>query len=441
MGRLAALIVAVVVAAARAAEPLPTPAEVTAAKLDLWGEAALRQPGGPSYEFFAKLLPPLRYVDADFRHYPIVLSAPSAPVKARLVSNGSAINALARQPNWVTEAGTPVHVRVGPGHEPFGGDLSRLDGPHTADGWLPIVRLRYDHGGDSYGEEVFAAVDEPLAAAGAVVCRFDFPAAGRGRIDLRFDHGYEVLTGRGGAVRDKAGKVLAAFDDNWEWNPARGWLISKDSHAPAAFVTIFTKPVETTPAVNGEFYQRQRDLCERRWRQILAAGMNVEVPEPYVNAAWRSLVVGTYMIVAGDQMNYSAGNQYARQYAHESGDALRAMVVWGHGRDLARTLRPLFVYRRPNIEYHDGAFKLRDLAEFYFVTRDKQTVHDLRPLWQKEIDLLLGARDSVTGLLPREKYCSDIDTRIRSNNANAQAWRGLRDMSLVLEDIGEHEQA
>src|SRR5438874_1615004 len=129
-------VLALVLAGALGAAPgpaLPGPREVIASRADLWGEAALRQPGGPTYEFFARLLPPLRYVDADFRHYPIVLSAPGAPVKARLVSNGSAINALARQPNWKNEAGIPVHVRVGPGREPFGADLARLDGPRYAD--------------------------------------------------------------------------------------------------------------------------------------------------------------------------------------------------------------------------------------------------------------------------------------------------------------------
>jgi hypothetical protein len=140
------LLASVAATNAFAADPFPTPADVVASKLDLWGDIALRQPGGPTYEFFAKLVPPLRYVDAEFLHYPIVLSAPSAMVKARLVSNGSAINSLARQPNYVTEAGTPVHVRVGPGGEPFGSDLDRLDGPHTADGWLPIVRLKYKLG-------------------------------------------------------------------------------------------------------------------------------------------------------------------------------------------------------------------------------------------------------------------------------------------------------
>ncbi len=441
MIRIAAFFALLFFANARAAEPPPTPAEVVASKLDLWGEAALRAPGGPTYEFFANLLPPLRYVDAEFLHYPIVLSAPSATVKARFVSNGSAINALARQPNFGTEAGTPVHVRVGPGGEPFGANLANLDGPHTADGWLPIVRLKYKLGGDMYGEEMFAAVDETLAAAGAVVVRFDFPGNDRGRIDLWFEHGADVMTGRGGLVRDKAAKVFAAFDDNWEWNGARNLLMSKAEHGPAGYVTIFTKPVDAAPAAGKEFFTKQRDLCERRWRDLLAKGTNVEVPEPYVNDAWRSLIVGSYMIIAGDRLNYSAGNQYSRMYAHESGEALRSLVVWGHGADLARTVKPLFVYRRANIEFHDAAFKLRLLADTYFVTRDAALVHDLKPLWQKEIDLILNARDSVTGLLPREKYCSDIDTRIRSNNANANCWRGLRDMGLMLDDIGEHDQA
>src|SRR5881392_3849459 len=80
---------------------LPSVKEMAAANQDVWGEAALSQPDGPSYEFFKDLLPPLRYVNTTFRHYPIVLSAPAAPVKARWVSNGSAVNARAdKKPMW-----------------------------------------------------------------------------------------------------------------------------------------------------------------------------------------------------------------------------------------------------------------------------------------------------------------------------------------------------
>ena len=112
-------------------------------------------------------------------------------------------------------------------------------------------------------------MDEPLAAAGAVVARFDFPAADRGQIDLRFEYGADLLTGRGGLVRDRAGKILAAFDGNWEWNPARSALLSKQEHA-AAGVRHNLHPNRSTPppAAGAEFYRRQRSLCERRWRNL-----------------------------------------------------------------------------------------------------------------------------------------------------------------------------
>jgi hypothetical protein len=44
-------------------------------------------------------------------------------------------------------------------------------------------------------------------------------------------------------------------------------------------------------------------------------------------------------------------------------------------------------------------------------------------------------------MFPREKYCGDIDTRVYSLNSNANAWRALRDMSIVLDDLGEKPQA
>src|SRR5437870_3624845 len=101
---------------------LPTAKEMAASSLDLWAQAAIRQPDGPSYEFFKDLLPPLRYVNTEFRHYPIVLGTPGSTAKVRYVSNGSAVNARAnKKPMW-KEAGVPVHFGVGAKAEPFGGD-------------------------------------------------------------------------------------------------------------------------------------------------------------------------------------------------------------------------------------------------------------------------------------------------------------------------------
>src|SRR5215212_8276017 len=96
----------------------PTLEQVTESSRDLWGEAAIKQPGGPSYEFFRDLVPPLRYVDARFRYYPIVLSAPSNPTKARLVSDGSSVNARERSLTWSHEQGTPCYFFMGGKREP-----------------------------------------------------------------------------------------------------------------------------------------------------------------------------------------------------------------------------------------------------------------------------------------------------------------------------------
>src|ERR1043165_6947005 len=113
------------------ASTIPPLQEVVTSGKDLWGEAAMAQPNGPSYEFFEKLLPPPRYVNADFRFYPIVLSAPSAKVKARLISNGSGVNLSGGSRSW-NDVGTPVRFRVGPDEFLFGGLRDRTTEPVLA---------------------------------------------------------------------------------------------------------------------------------------------------------------------------------------------------------------------------------------------------------------------------------------------------------------------
>src|ERR1043165_9832114 len=129
---------------ASAAENLPPLEKVLESKLDLWGAAAMREPNGASYEFFEKLLPPPRYVNADFRYYPIVLSAPNAKVKARLISNGSGVNLRGGVRSW-NDNGLPFTFRVGPDDLVFGTFRERQSEPTLAEGYLPITEIRYQH--------------------------------------------------------------------------------------------------------------------------------------------------------------------------------------------------------------------------------------------------------------------------------------------------------
>jgi len=170
---------------------LATFQEAMASKQDLWGLAAMKQRNGASYEFFEKLLPPLRYVNAAFHYYPIPLSAPNNPVKARLISNGSGVNLAGGARSW-NDVGTPVTFHVGPDEFVFGSLRERLEQPTLAEGWLPIVEIRYRHPSPAYTDgplpldhpipnlvpevyrlEAFASTDSVLASNGVVFVKFD----------------------------------------------------------------------------------------------------------------------------------------------------------------------------------------------------------------------------------------------------------------------------
>lgn len=402
---------------ARPVAPLPVFLE---ARRDLWGEEAIRRPEGPTYEFFAGLLPPPRYVNAAFRHYPIVLSAPGAARKARLVSNGSAVNARGGHVSW-HDVGVPVSFRCGDDSDLFGNDLARLEGPGYAEGWLPLVGASYRVGAALYAQEVFAAVDPPLAERGAVFVKFALREGEQGSVSAQVDGDVDPAPAAG---------------EGWRWAPGRRRLLATLRPGRPAFLAIFTEPPGAAPLAP-EAYAEQRLLCVERWRALLAGGTSISVPERVVNDAWRSMLVGSYMLLNGDRLFYSAGNQYQGMYIAEGGDAIRSMLLYGHGAEARRMVPPLLDHRRPGLEYHQAALKLQLLAHFYWLTRDAEFLRSLRDRWGPEVQRLVQGRDPSTGLLPRERYCGDIATKVTSLNSHANGWRALRDISAVLEEAGE----
>ena len=195
----------------RGRDKLPTTEEMIAARTDVWGDAAMRQPNGASYEFFKDLMPPVRWVNADFRHYPIVLSAPRAAQKSRLVSNGSAVNALANKPPMWHEQGVPVSFFVGDPAQRFGEDLPRLQTPAYRDGYLPIVTIGYESDGITYYEEAFAPVDATSAKHGTAMLRFSMKKGSKlGRIEARIDSKSRLRVEKSN-VLDVKGSTLVAF--------------------------------------------------------------------------------------------------------------------------------------------------------------------------------------------------------------------------------------
>lgn len=412
---------------------------MVAARRDVYGEAAMRRPNGASYEFFRDLLPPLRYCNAAFRHYPIVLGLPGSQQKIRLVSNGSAVNAAAGLNTW-RDTGVPVTFSVE--GEVFGSDLKRLDGPRYAEGYLPIVTSSYRKDAVSYGQEVFAATGEPFASHGAAFVRFAVDQGKGGIVSARIGGDAEIrLDGR--ALVDGKGQALVWCGSEWTWDQASRTLEARVAPDRPAVLAVFTlpAPLETSRALSGGDYDRHRAAAAGMWRALLSRGTLIETPEDVVNNAWRSLVVGNFVLVRGNEMLYSALNQYERMFEQESGDAARALLLYGYGSDVRTMLPPLLDYQQQGLSFHDAAFKLQLLSHYYWITRDAQTVRANAARWKREAEHIVKGRTAETGLLPAENYCGDITTQVVTLNSNGNAWRGIRDLSAILKDLGEQQES
>lgn len=436
---------------------IPTAEEAQAAKRDVWGEAAIAQPNGPSYEFFEKLLPPPRYVDADFKYYPIALSAPNAPVKAHLISNGSGVNLWGISHNWA-EHPAAFHFRLGPDQYQFGGQLQRLEQPTCAEGYLPIFEIRYQHAypvdneawlplnqktnaniaPEIYKLESFAPVDKASAEHGIAFVKFSLAQGTKGMVTVVIDARHPLKFNKGVLTDDK-GRTLAWFDKNWKGSANR--IEAHFDRNQTVTLAIATKPVEGDAAIqmSPERYAKDRETCAQTWREILGQGMNVETPEPVVNNAWRHLLCQNYELINGDKMKYSTGNSYDGLYEAEGSDAALSFLVWGHEDDMRRLMGPLFDFTRKGLEYHQAGFKLNDICRYYWQTRDAAIFKDYEARWRKEADRLDKHRTGAHGLFPEEQYCGDVHTRCQSLNVNSKAWRGLRDLGATLNEIGNSE--
>ncbi len=419
---------------------LPTVGEMIDARTDVWGEAAMRQPDGASYEFFSRLLPPLLYVNTDFRYYPFMLSAPFGQEKARLVSNGSAVNPVANQkPMWY-EFGTPVMFHVGKVDEPFGHDFGRLDGPRYLKGCLPIVQMSYPHAGITYTEEAFAPVEPRYAERGALMVRFTATGSSPGRVRARIRYDGELRI-EGGTVRDEKGQVIVGFEPAWKWQANDRSLLAPLASGQSADLVVFARSGPPIEALTAAKYEECRQACVAKWEDVLGRSIRLTTPEAVVNDAWRSMIIGDFMTAVGDRLHYSAGNAYAKLYQGECGDALRSMLLFGYADAARDMLKPLLEFYREATRTHVAGHKLQLLAWYYWVTRDAEIVRDHEALWRKSLDFILNNREPATGLLPKDRYAGDIDENVYSLNSNAGCWRGLRDVAVILDEIGRKEEA
>jgi hypothetical protein len=365
---------------------------------DVWGEALLRAPNGPTYADAAALIAPLLYARSPHEklltrsgvyYLPFGMPAGDAgAIDAMLhVADGSEI--LAGR-----ATGQSLEVFVGrAGRERYGSCLTRLEPARLGDGWLPILRTAYrDEAGGRYTQESFAARRD-----GALTSFIQLVVSPQGGARVRI----------GPLVVPVAGGATSTLHVRWA-------------------------PPGSPELIGADEYRAARISLRAHWRGRLAEGAEIEIPERRVQNAQRALLVQALTLT----WRYSLGNAYEQFSFPETIDQARVLGEYGFA-NVERTILLAALPRRPT-PYPSWKMgeKLLGFASHYRLFRDQATLEQVTPTLGGFVAALEGKLGS-NGLLARERYSSDIPDQVYGLHAQSRAWQGLREIADAWDDVGQ----
>jgi hypothetical protein len=170
------------------------------------------------------------------------------------------------------------------------------------------------------------------------------------------------------------------------------------------------------------------------WTARVSEGTAISVPESRVENAWKALLVQELELT----WRYSIGNAYQEFSFPESVDVAEVMTELGFPQVAASILRTSLT--RSDAGYPDwkAGERLLAAAEYVRLSGDARFLEQETPALRRYVASfarqLAGAR---AGLLPRERYSSDIPLSVHDLHGQATAWAALRAMAGVWAAAGD----
>jgi hypothetical protein len=366
---------------------------------DVWGDALLARPGGPTYEAARRYLPPLflaygrgrKPLTASGVHYlPFgqPLGVQGAVSVALHVADGGQI--LSQRAD-----GRRLTIFVGAeGVERYGSCLTRLALPRLLEGYLPVLETSYvDGAGGRYRQQSFA-VREPGTRRLVSFLRLDADtrssAAAVTRVRL-------AASGTPLAVTVPRGETRTVFAA-WELGSSAARMVDE-----AAFEGALSSLVEY-------------------WTGRLGDGWSIDVPDRVVLDAARALAIQNLLLT----WRYSVGNPYEQFSFPEGVDVAQVLAELGFDDVSAAILRTSLTRRpTPYANWKMGE-KLLGAATHFRLFRDRPFLRSVTPALRGYVRALGRQIDAgAGGLLPRERYSSDIPDQVYGLHSQAVVWQGL----------------
>jgi hypothetical protein len=410
------------------------------AKQDLWGNALLAAPNGPTYAGARRYLTPLLLARASKRtaltdsgvyYLPFFQphGARGAGSVALHVADGSQIASDRAD-------GRRLTVYVGSrGRERYGSCLPRLAPARLASGYLPILETRYvDAVGARYAQESFAGrIQETGSLVSFVRLTVDARrSAASARV--RFTPSVARLTRAGNRVR-RAGATYLHFSEGGGFDGSSLRYRVRRGTTRTVYVAWLNYPSRSRALTLDETaYDTARQSVADFWERRLAEGTSIVVPEKRVNDATRALLIQNL----GLTYRYSIGNAYEQFSFPEGVDVAQVMGEYGFG-GIARAILRTSLTRRPT-PYPNWKMgeKLLGWASYYRLFRERSHIEQVTPVLRRYV-AALGRQITASGrgMLSRERYSSDIPDQVYGLHSQAVAWQGLRAMARVWAELGQ----
>jgi hypothetical protein len=376
------------------------------AKQDVWGNALLARPNGPTYGAVRRLLQPLLFARSKTKplttsgvyYLPFAqpLGVKGAHTVALHVADGSEILSQ-------TSKGPTVKVFVGTGgHERYGSCLARLAPARLADGYLPILQTQYvDAGGTRYRQESFSVRG---LGTGELVTFVRLTA------EARSGHGAVIqLVPKGSrrGARVTQGTVRARIAPGESATVYAGWLV----------------PYGGSPvAIDEDTYGAARQRLVDFWTSRLRPQPTYDVPERVVVDAQLSLLIQDLALT----WRYSVGNQYEEFSFAEALDTAEVLAEYGLQGVTRQILTSSLARLGGGTSNWRAGEKLTAAALYVRLSGDRDYLTEATPMLARIVDGL-GRQISSGhgGLLRRERYSSDVAARVYGLHAQAAVWQGL----------------
>ncbi len=400
---------------------------------DVWGNALLRSPDGPTYDGVRNYLHPLMLVGrpagirpgqlTDSGVYYLPFGTPVGTNGAKTVqlhvADGSQI--VSGKAN-----GRRLSVDVGvKGRERYGSCLARLAPPRLRSGYLPILETQHvDADGVRYQQESFATrLPRTRALISFVRLHVDPRGSHVPRASVRF-------TPSGGLGRGARARLL--FSRGGKLGRSSLVYSTRGRRPRTVYVAWLDRPVRPRPpAPSRATYKRARRALIAYWGRRLSAAATFVVPEKRVLDAERNLLIQNMLM----SWRYSLGNSYER-FSWELVDVAEVMGDYGfHG--IERAILRASLRSSSHFPNRAAGERMAASAHYYRRFHNRSYLKRVTPVFRRYLaafDRQLAA--SPHGILAKERYGADIVAPVYGLHAQALVLQGLRGMSEAWKQTG-----